>query len=357
MAMNLGISSYCLCNKLYSKQWEIFDIMNWAKEHECTHMEVVPFGLPLFKADGVADMDFAKAIGEHAAKLDLPLSAFSLNACFIRPGDDEEQGSSNRERNVTVQYHGTREDKFEQELMRVTTVMNMAKEMGVKNFRSDVCSGAHPLRINTPEQFEEDFPVFVKAVKLLADHAASLGMTLTLENHGLYVNGADRVIRILRAADKPNVGLTVDVGNYLCVDEDPVVSVAKAIKYADMIHLKEIHKTYQGAQPLHVLKGINLDIERGEFVSIMGASGSAVPSSARAIWICGRSSPSSRIPVTRNRSLWNSKAWKTASPVRPMVWRPPATSGSASDQINKQKDCHIRQSFSIQRSFIKGGTR
>ena len=41
-----------------------------------------------------------------------------------------------------------------------------------------------------------------------------------------------------------------------------------------MIHLKDIHKTYQGAQPLHVLKGINLDIGKGEFVSIMGASGS-----------------------------------------------------------------------------------
>ena len=41
-----------------------------------------------------------------------------------------------------------------------------------------------------------------------------------------------------------------------------------------MIHLKDINKTYQGAQPLHVLKGINLDIEAGEFVSIMGASGS-----------------------------------------------------------------------------------
>ena len=41
-----------------------------------------------------------------------------------------------------------------------------------------------------------------------------------------------------------------------------------------MIHLKDINKTYQGAQPLHVLKGINLDIEKGEFVSIMGASGS-----------------------------------------------------------------------------------
>ncbi len=41
-----------------------------------------------------------------------------------------------------------------------------------------------------------------------------------------------------------------------------------------MIHLQDINKTYQGAQPLHVLKGINLDIAEGEFVSIMGASGS-----------------------------------------------------------------------------------
>ena len=41
-----------------------------------------------------------------------------------------------------------------------------------------------------------------------------------------------------------------------------------------MIHLKDINKTYFGAQPLHVLNGINLDIDKGEFVSIMGASGS-----------------------------------------------------------------------------------
>ena len=41
-----------------------------------------------------------------------------------------------------------------------------------------------------------------------------------------------------------------------------------------LIELKDINKTYFGAQPLHVLKGINLSIEQGEFVSIMGASGS-----------------------------------------------------------------------------------
>ncbi|HRF86775.1 MAG TPA: ABC transporter ATP-binding protein [Alloprevotella sp.] len=41
-----------------------------------------------------------------------------------------------------------------------------------------------------------------------------------------------------------------------------------------MIHLENIHKTYHAGAPLHVLKGISLDIGEGEFVSIMGASGS-----------------------------------------------------------------------------------
>lgn len=41
-----------------------------------------------------------------------------------------------------------------------------------------------------------------------------------------------------------------------------------------MIRLRGINKTYGGAQPLHVLKGIDMDVEAGELVSIMGASGS-----------------------------------------------------------------------------------
>lgn len=41
-----------------------------------------------------------------------------------------------------------------------------------------------------------------------------------------------------------------------------------------MIQLTDINKTYPGVVPLHVLRGINLTIDRGELVSIMGASGS-----------------------------------------------------------------------------------
>lgn len=41
-----------------------------------------------------------------------------------------------------------------------------------------------------------------------------------------------------------------------------------------MIKIRDLNKTYYSGAPLHVLKGINLDIAKGEFVSIMGASGS-----------------------------------------------------------------------------------
>jgi putative ABC transport system ATP-binding protein len=42
-----------------------------------------------------------------------------------------------------------------------------------------------------------------------------------------------------------------------------------------MLVIQDLHKSYDtGKSKLHVLKGINLNIEEGEFVSIMGSSGS-----------------------------------------------------------------------------------
>ena len=217
--MKLGISSYSLNKRLRTEEMSLFDVIDWAKEHDCAHLELVPFSLPLLKEDGTVDYDYVKRVRDHAEKVGMPLSAFSLNACVIKPTADERK----------------------RELDRIRMYMDMAHFLGIKKMRHDTCSGQHPNGINTPEQFEKDFPVFVDAVRELADYAAMLGMSTTLENHGLYVNGADRMVRLLNAVDRPNVGMTLDVGNFLCVDDRPEVAVAKCIKYADMIHLKDFY--------------------------------------------------------------------------------------------------------------------
>ena len=41
-----------------------------------------------------------------------------------------------------------------------------------------------------------------------------------------------------------------------------------------MIKIRNLNKTYYSGAPLHVLKGINMEVDKGEFLSIMGASGS-----------------------------------------------------------------------------------
>jgi len=42
----------------------------------------------------------------------------------------------------------------------------------------------------------------------------------------------------------------------------------------DIITVKNLHKTYSGEVPLHVLKGVSFSVKEGEFVAIMGRSGS-----------------------------------------------------------------------------------
>jgi len=42
----------------------------------------------------------------------------------------------------------------------------------------------------------------------------------------------------------------------------------------DIINVKNLHKTYPGEVPLHVLKGVSFSVQEGEFVAIMGRSGS-----------------------------------------------------------------------------------
>ncbi|MGH8164733.1 MAG: ABC transporter ATP-binding protein, partial [Rhodanobacteraceae bacterium] len=55
----------------------------------------------------------------------------------------------------------------------------------------------------------------------------------------------------------------------------PPLSTADTAPDASVLRVEELHKYYQmGDNRVHALRGIDLEIRRGEFVAIMGASGS-----------------------------------------------------------------------------------
>ena len=217
--MKLGISSYSLNAHQKDGTMTILDIVDWAKEHGCDHLELVPFDTPFLLEDGSINVELVTAIKERADAVGLELSSFSLNACVLKDTEEEVRA----------------------EIERIKKYMQICTMLGIKKMRHDTCTGQHPQGLNTPVQFEKDFPRLVAAIQELADYAASIGLRTTLENHGRYINGADRIIRLIEAADRSNLGMTMDVGNFRCVDEINDVSAEKCVPYADCIHLKDFY--------------------------------------------------------------------------------------------------------------------
>ena len=217
--MKLGISCFSLNAHQKDGTMTILDIVDWAAQHNCEHLELVPFDMPFLLEDGTINTELVTQIKARADYWHLELSSLSLGTCVLKDTKEEVRA----------------------EMERFKKYMHICTMLGIKRMRCDTCAGRHPLGYNTPQQFEKDFPRLVAAIQELADYATSLGLNTTLENHGLYVNGADRIIRVIEAANRPNLGLTMDVANFRSVDEICDVSVEKCISYAEVIHLKDFY--------------------------------------------------------------------------------------------------------------------
>lgn len=98
-----------------------------------------------------------------------------------------------------------------------------------------------PAPEGTVAQFEADLPVLVKACQRIADYAAGFGITTSVENHGYYVQSSERIQRLLHETGRGNFKTTLDIGNFLCVDEDPVSAVKNNIAHASIVHAKDFY--------------------------------------------------------------------------------------------------------------------
>jgi sugar phosphate isomerase/epimerase len=218
---------------------DILDAIDWVAASAATHFELTGVGLVAtvatleraapagswdpaaypdrtanIAADLVNQPALIAAIRDHAAAKGVPLSNYSVAADF-RAAD------------------------LPAELARVKQHIDTAHALGITYFRHDVVAWAW--RETSQAEFEGIFDTLVQASRELADYAAPLGMTTSVENHGFCVNGGERVRRLITHVDRPNFRTTLDIGNFLCVDEVPESAVPLNLPYASVVHLKDFY--------------------------------------------------------------------------------------------------------------------
>ncbi|MDR0999274.1 MAG: sugar phosphate isomerase/epimerase [Clostridiales bacterium] len=210
--MKIGVSIYSLFQAIMSGELTPLGALEAISGYGADNIELVNFVTPIDTNE-----ELLKEIKDKCANLGLAISAYSVGSDVL----DKEGGER------------------EAELARIFRQIDIAEKVGAPIIRSDLTKWGRPPEINMPEQFDKDLPILVGICRKLADYAAPKGITVTVENHGTYINNSERIRRLICAVDRPNYRVTLDVGNCLCVDEDPWVSLKNLLPYAATIHFKD----------------------------------------------------------------------------------------------------------------------
>lgn len=212
--MKLGLSTYSLLGAIKKGEMTVLDVVQWIADNGGEHMEIVPYGFTL-----VDNLELADAVRDKAEEVGIELSNYSMPANFVQETEEE----------------------FVKEVDRIKEHVDLCNRMGIKHMRHDVTAFTLPPEKITIEWFEKNLHLMVEGSRQIADYAAQFGMTTTIENHGQCVQHSDRVQRVVLEVDRPNFKTTLDVGNFLCVDEDPIVGVKKNLPFASLVHFKDFY--------------------------------------------------------------------------------------------------------------------
>jgi len=126
------------------------------------------------------------------------------------------------------------------EVERLKDEVRVAKLLGATGMRHDTTYG-HPASATGPRDFATALPTLIQGCRAVTEFAAEQGIRTMVENHGFFAQDSERVEQLVCGVNHPNFGLLIDVGNFLCVDEDPGMALGRLIPYALHIHFKDFH--------------------------------------------------------------------------------------------------------------------
>lgn len=212
--MKTAVSSYSLGRLVAEKRLAFLDIPAKAREMGFDEVEFSTFALP----EGTTPLRFAPRVREACDTAGIAVTSYTIGADFLS---------------------GSKGD-WAAEADRLKDEVRVAKILGAPRMRHDATRG-FPAGHSGPRGFDDALPTLARGCRAVTEFAAEHGIRTTVENHGFFCQDSERVEKLMNAVGHPNFGALVDIGNFLCADEDPALAVARMAPYAFHVHVKDFH--------------------------------------------------------------------------------------------------------------------
>ena len=128
---------------------------------------------------------------------------------------------------------------IQDEIKNLYKTVDYAAALGVKNMRHDCTSGFRGRRYSIG--FDDALPILAEGCREVTKYAEQKGIGTMTENHGFFVQDSVRHEKLINAVAHQNFGALVDIGNYMCADENPAFAAGVMAPYAKHAHAKDFH--------------------------------------------------------------------------------------------------------------------
>ena len=208
--MQISVSSYSFQQLINSKKIEQSDVVEKAYEIGFRAVEFTDLSGNCWDEQA----EYAEKIKKKADNLGMEISAYTISANLYQP-----EGAQN-------------------EIARIKKQLDIAKILGVKTMRHDACWSLS--KTGTGRSFGLMLPEISSAAREISDYAQTLGIKTCIENHGLIAQDSYRMEMLFNAVNHDNFGLLIDMGNFVCADEDSASAVSRLAPYAVYVHAKDM---------------------------------------------------------------------------------------------------------------------
>lgn len=220
--MKFSVSSYSYAQLTESGRRTLFGCIDLAAESGFDGIEFTDLNPP----QGIDVNQYADDLRTKCRDRGLTIVCYTVGADFLTGSDGD----------------------LDAEIARVKAQVDIAEILGVKLMRHDATRGfADGTRGS--RGFDQALPRVIEGCRAVTEYARKKGIRTMIENHGFFCQDSDRVERVVNGVADDNFGLLVDIGNFLCADEDPVHAVSRLAPYAFHVHAKDFH-VKPGTEPL-----------------------------------------------------------------------------------------------------------